>query len=144
MAEGRGAKPTTDEAGGWAGEKVNRSRNQIAGKRIGDPGQGFGFWINFLRGGQEKKTTPAILGVLLGQPDGASTLNHKNPFGHASRFGARFLGRGKFLFRRANGMKGALSAERVFWKADESSELHECLIVCSRIFLWNHGAGEFF
>ena len=41
-------------------------------------------------------------------------------------------------------MKGALTAERIFWKADESSELHERLIVCSRIFLWNHGAGEFF
>ena len=41
-------------------------------------------------------------------------------------------------------MKGALRAEWVFWKADESSELHECLIVRSRIFLWNHGAGEFF
>ena len=144
LAEGRRAKPTTDGTDRWAGKKVHRSGNQIAGERISDLGQGFRFWINFLRGRQEKKTAPAILGVLLGQPDEVSTLNHKNPFGHAGRFGARFFGRGKFLFRRANGMKGALRAERVFWKADESSELHECLIVCSRIFLWNHGAGEFF
>jgi hypothetical protein len=37
-----------------------------------------------------------------------------------------------------------LMADRVFWKADESPEFHQCLIVCSRVFLWNHGAGEFF
>jgi len=82
--------------------------------------------------------------VLLGQPDGFSTLDDKNSFRPAGRFGARFLGWRKFFSGRANGMKGALRAERVFWKADESSELHECLIVCSWIFLWNHGAGEFF
>jgi hypothetical protein len=51
MAEGRRAKPTADEAGWWAGEKVNRSGNQIAGERISDLGQGFGFLVNFLRGG---------------------------------------------------------------------------------------------
>jgi hypothetical protein len=51
MAEGRRAKPTTDEAGRWAGEKVNRSGNQIAGERISDLGLGFGFWINFLSSG---------------------------------------------------------------------------------------------
>ena len=51
MVEGRRAKPTTDEAGRWAGEKVNRSGNQIAGERISDLGQDFGFLTNFLRGG---------------------------------------------------------------------------------------------
>jgi len=51
LAEGQGVKPTTDETGGGTGKEVHRSRNQIAGERITDPGHDFGFWINFLRGG---------------------------------------------------------------------------------------------
>jgi len=35
---------------------------------------------------------------LAGQPDGVSTLDDKNPFGHAGRLGARFFWRGKFIF----------------------------------------------
>jgi hypothetical protein len=96
-----------------------------------------------LRGGQEKKTAPAILGVLKGQPDGITTPDDKNPFGHAGRLGPRFLRWGKFFLGWANRMKGALRAERIFWKTDESSELHERLIVYAWIFLWNQGAGDF-
>jgi len=96
-----------------------------------------------LHGGQEKKSAPSVLGVLPGQPNEISTADDKNSFLYAGGLGARFLRWGKFFLGRANRMKGALRAEGMFWKADESSELHECLIVSARIFLWNQEAGEF-
>ncbi len=144
LAEGRRAKPTTDEAGGGAGKNVHRSGNQISGERITDPGPGFGFWIDCLRGGQEKKSAPSVLGVLPGQPNGISTADDKNSFLHAGGLGARFLRWGKFFLGGANTTEGALTAEWIFWKADESSELHECLIMSAWISLWNQGAGDFF
>lgn len=142
LAECWRIKPATNEAGGGAGKKVHRGGNQIAGERISDPGQGFGFRINFLHRGQEKKTAPAILRVLPGQPDGVSAPNDKNSFGHAGRLGPGFLRRGKSFFGWADRMKGTLRAERIFWKTDESSQFHERLIVGAWIFLWNHGTGD--
>ena len=114
----------------------------VAGEGIGDLAEGLGRagWLG--SGGEEVKPSPAIRGMLAGEPDRFLPADDKNMFVETGGGRSGVSSGGKVKTGGADGTEGARGAERVFWKADEGTELHQGLIVSAGIFFGNEGGGD--
>jgi len=88
------------------------------------------------------KPSPAIRGMLAGEPDRFLPADDKNMFVETGGGRSGVGSGGKVKTRGADGTEGARGAERVFWKADEGTEFHQGLIVSAGIFFGNEGSGD--
>ena len=134
LAELTGFKPVPFYRGcGTRGSK-DPGGNAVTGIGIGDLIEGFSIWSDFRESGEEPEASPPLVGMLLGQPDGCATPDDEDRFflGAGGRFQA---GGGRDLFLRgARPLQGARRTVWIFGKADQSSQLHEGLVVNSWIF----------
>ena len=88
------------------------------------------------------KSSPAIRGMLAGEPDRFPFADNENMFVESGGGRARVGSGGKAKTGGADGTEGARVAERVFWKADEGTEFHQGFIVSTGIFFGNEGSGD--
>jgi len=104
--------------------KGDGSGNMVPGEGISDLANGLGSAVRFGNGGKEVKPSPAIRGMLAGEPDRFLPADDKNMFVEAGG-GRSWVGSGgKVKTGGTDRAEGARGAEGIFRKADESTEFH--------------------
>jgi len=93
----------------------------VPSEGISDLANGLGSAVRFGNGGKEVKPSPAIRGMLAGEPDRFPPADDENMFVEAGERRAGIGACGKAKTGGADGAKGARGAEGIFRKADEGA-----------------------
>ena len=134
--------PFALKAGRRAREMVNGSGDFVAGEGVGNFADGLTLFGFGGKGWKEGESAPTVGGVLMSEPGRISTANDQKIFTKEGGLGAGGCEVGQSAFGWADQAERAFGAERGLRKANQSTELHQCLIMGSWISLWNNDGSE--